>query len=271
MRLQRMRFEAGDISELDIRQLDAELIDNEAQLPKLDRARGEAERALALVLGRSPRALVEQGVARAETATLRASGVPEGLPSDLLLRRPDVQAAEARLRAAGARIDAARAAYFPGITLTAAYGRESTDLSNLLNAQSLAWNVAAALTQPIWDGGRIGAQYDATKARRTQAELDYRDSVVIAFKEARDALGAYGEADTTLQSGRRRALALERAAELTRLRFNGGESSRLDVINAERLALTAQAQTADAQRALTAAQANVFRALGGGWKVSSTR
>jgi multidrug efflux system outer membrane protein len=269
--LQRLRFDSGDISELDIRQLDAELIDNEAQLPKLDRARGEAERSLALVLGRSPRALVEQGVARSETPTLRASGVPEGLPSDLLLRRPDVQAAEARLRAAGARIDAARAAYFPGISLTAAYGRESTELSSLFDAPSTIWNVAAALTQPIWDAGRIGAQYDATKARRVQVELDYRDSVVVAFKEVRDALGAYSEADTTLQSGRRRALALERAAELTRLRFNGGQSSRLDVINAERLALTAQAQNADSARALTAAQANVFRALGGGWKVSSTQ
>jgi multidrug efflux system outer membrane protein len=271
LKLQRLRFDAGDISELDIRQLDAELLDNEAQLPKLDRARGDAERALALVLGRSPRALVEQGVARSDAPMLRANAVPEGLPSDLLLRRPDVQAAEARLRAAGARIAAARAAYFPGIALTAAYGRESTDLSNLLNAPSLVWNMAAALTQPIWNGGRIDAQFDAAKARRTQAELDYRDSVVVAFKEVRDALGAYGEADTTLQSGRRRALALERAAELTRLRFDGGQSSRLDVINAERLALTAQAQNADSARALAAAQANVFRALGGGWKVSTAR
>ena len=143
LKLQRMRLNAGDISELDIEQLDAELIDNEAQLPKLDRARGEAERALALVLGRSPKELVEQGVVRSETPTLRASGVPEGLPSDLLLRRPDVQAAEARLRAAGARVDAARAAYFPGITLTAAYGFESTQLHNLFDGPSLAWNLLA--------------------------------------------------------------------------------------------------------------------------------
>jgi multidrug efflux system outer membrane protein len=162
LKLQRMRFNAGDISDLDIQQLDAELIDNEAQLPKLDRARGDAERSLALVLGRSPKALVEQGIARSETPTLRASGVPAGLPSDLLLRRPDVQAAEARLRAAGARIDAARAAYFPDITLTAAYGVESTQLSNLFEPNSLAWRIGAGLTQPIWDGGRIGAQYDAT-------------------------------------------------------------------------------------------------------------
>jgi multidrug efflux system outer membrane protein len=270
LRLQRMRLAAGDISELDIEQLDAELIDNEAQLPKLDRARGEAERALALVLGRSPKDLIEQGVVRSETPTLRASGVPEGLASDLLLRRPDVQAAEARLRAAGARVDAARAAYFPSITLTAAYGFESTQLSNLFDGPSLAWSIVAALTQPIWDGGRIGAQYDITQARRREVELDYRDSVVVAFKETRDALGAYSEAKSTLQSAQRRSQALARAAEFTRIRADGGESSRLDVINADRLALTAQAQSADAARALTEAQANVFRALGGGWQVSSS-
>jgi len=270
LKLQRMRLDAGDISELDIEQLDAELIDNEARLPRLDRALGEAERALALVLGHSPKDLVEQGVARSETPTLRASGVPEGLPSDLLLRRPDVQAAEARLRAAGARVDAARAAYFPGITLTASYGFESTQLHNLFDGPSLAWNIVAALTQPIWDGGRIGAQYDIIQARRRQVELDYRDSVVIAFKETRDALGAFSEANATLQSAQRRAQALARAAELTLVRYDGGESSRLDVINADRLALTAQAQSADAARALTEAQANVFRALGGGWHVSSS-
>lgn len=269
LKLQRVRFDGGDISELDIRQLEAELIDNEAQLPKLDRARGEAERALALLLGRSPKALVEQAVARKDSLGLRASGVPEGLPSDLLLHRPDVQAAEARLRAAGARVDAARAAYFPAITLTAAYGRESLQLSQLLNTPSLAWNLAATLTQPIWDAGRIDAQVDAAKARQRQIEIDYRDSVTVAFKEVRDALGAHSEAGATLDSGQRRAEALQRAAELTRLRFDAGESSRLDVINAERLALAARAQAADAARALASAQANVFRALGGGWKPAS--
>ncbi len=211
--------------------------------------------------------MIEQAIARRDAPTLRAMGVPEGLPSDLLQRRPDVQAAEARLRAAGARVEAARAAYFPAITLTAAYGRESTELSQLLIAPSLAWNIAAALTQPIWDAGRIGARLDAAKARRTQLELDYRDSVVVAFKEARDALGAYGEASVTHESGRRRAQALLRAAELTRLRYDAGESSRLDVINAERLALAARAQSADASRALASAQADVFRAMGGGWKL----
>jgi outer membrane protein, multidrug efflux system len=119
---------------------------------------------------------------------------------------------------------------------------------------------------PIWDAGRIGAQHHIAKALRGQVELDYRESVVLAFKKLRDALGAYSEARVSLPSGEQRAQALARAAELTCLRFNGGESSQLDVINAELLALTAQAQHADAQRAVVAAQANVFRAFGGGWQ-----
>jgi multidrug efflux system outer membrane protein len=282
LKLQRLRFDSGDISELDIRQLDAELITNESQLPKIDRARGEAERALALVLGRSPRALIEQGVARGAAPVVAGSGlqgavagsgyaVPEGLPSDLLQRRPDVLAAEARLRAAGARVDAARAAYFPSISLTAELGRESTALSQLTDAPSLIWGVVASLTQPIWNAGRIAASNDAAKARELQAELDYRDSVAGAFKEARDALGAYSETRVSLQSAAQRAQALERAAELTRLRYNGGEASRLDVINAERLSLNARAQSADAQRALAAAQADVYRAFGGGWAAPEQR
>jgi multidrug efflux system outer membrane protein len=267
IKLQRLRFNAGQIGELDIRQLEAELLANETQLPKLDRARGEAERALALVLGRSPRAILEQAVARADKPVEANGGIlPAGLPSDLLLRRPDVQAAEARLRAAGARVDAARAAYFPSIALTASYGRESTELSRLTDAPSLIWSVVASLTQPIWNGGRIDAQNEIARSQRLQAELDYRDSVANAFREARDALAAYEETRLSVQSNAQRAQALDRAAQLTRLRYEGGEASRLDVINAERLALSAQAEAADQQRALAAAQADVFRVLGGGWQ-----
>ncbi len=266
LRLQDLRLQAGELAELDWRQLEAEVLNSELQLPRLERARGEAERALALLLGRSPKALVEQGIERAGAPNAGAPALPEGLPSDLLLRRPDLQAAEARLRAAGARVDAARAAYFPSITLNAALGQESAELSKLFEGRSLIVSVAAALTQPIWNGGRIDAQVDAARARQAQVEIDYRDHVALAFKEARDALAAHGEAQASLASSRRRAEALKRAADLTRLRFRGGQSSQLDLIDADRLALLAQLQAVDAQRAVVAAQAELFRALGGGWQ-----
>ena len=281
--LQRLRLNAGDIGELDMRQLEGELAANEAQLPRLDRARGESERALANLLGRSPRAVIEQAIARAPQpavlATVTAAptvasaptiaAVPAGLPSDLLQHRPDVQAAQARLAAAGARVDAARAAYFPRIALTAALGQESAELSRLFEGPSLVWNLLASATQPIWGAGRLRAQSDAERARERIAELDYRDSVAAAFADARNALGARSEAAESLRLAERRATALSRAADLTRLRFNGGEASRLQAIEAERASLAAQAQVADARRAMVATQADLLRALGGGWNAAT--
>jgi multidrug efflux system outer membrane protein len=267
LRLQKARFDAGDMSELDWRQLEAELLSNEAQIPRIERARGEAERALAVVLGRSPRAVVEGRIDRVseEAPPMVAGGVPDGLPSDLLQRRPDVIQAEARLRAAGARVDVARAAYFPTITLTSTLGKESTDLSKLFDGPSTIFSVIASLTQPIWNAGALDARRDIAIARSRQAELDYRDAVAAAFRELRDALAAHAEAQTTVLLTEQRGQALSRASALTNLRFQGGVASRLDQIEAERAALAAQAQLADARRALSVAQVDVFRALGGGW------
>lgn len=265
--LQQMRLRSGDIGELDVRQLEGELATNEGQLPRLDRARGESERALAVLLGRSPRAVIEQAIGRAALpqAPPTLPDVPAGLPSDLLQHRPDVQAAQARLAATGARVDAARAAYFPRIALTASLGQASAELSNLFDGPSRVWSVVASLTQPIWNAGRLRAQSDAERARERIAELDYRDSVAKAFADARNALAARTESADSLRLAQQRSAALTRASELTLLRFNGGEASRLDQIEAERAALTSQAQLADARRAMVVAQADLFRALGGGW------
>lgn len=269
--LNRQRLDAGVIGELDIRQLEAELLANETRLPQIARARAETERALALVLGRSPRAVADPALARAAGAAAvpQAAPVPAGLPSDLLQRRPDIRAAEHRLRAAGARLDAARAAYFPAIALTATLGQGSAELGDLFEGRSLMWSVLASLTQPIWNGGRLDAQSDLAKARRQEAELDYRDTVAAAFNEARDALGARAEAEATLRNAVARERALARAAQLTALRFQGGETSRLVAIEAERDALAAAAAVAEARRALASAQADVYRALGGGWRAQA--
>lgn len=270
--LQRKRFEAGDLGELDLRQLEAELIANEARLPKLTRARGDAQRALAFVLGRSPRELIDGAVARAETPAAAPVGdqLPDALPSDLLEHRPDVQAASARLRAAGARVDAARAAYFPSISLGASIGGESAELSKLTNGTSLIWSVLASVTQPIWDGGRIDARNDLARARQREVEIGYRDTVANAFKEAGDALAARAETEQSLRNATDRERALAQAARLTKLRFDGGEESRIELIRAERAELAAQSELVDARRAVAAAQADLFRVLGGGWSGAGT-
>lgn len=269
VRLQRLREQGGELSQLDLRQIEAELAGNESQLLKLDRARGETSRALAVLLGRSPRAVWDAAIAAPAQPLAVAGGVPAGLPSTLLQQRPDVAAAEARLRAAGARVDVARAAYLPGVALSASLGKSSTDLSNLLDGPSTIWSLVASLTQPIWNAGRLDANREAVLARQRQAELDYRDVVARAFREVRDALDAQAEASASLALARQRADALRQASRLTQLRVDAGESSRLNAIEAERIALAAQSQLADQQRALAAAQADVFRALGGGWVAES--
>jgi multidrug efflux system outer membrane protein len=194
-----------------------------------------------------------------------AGGVPAGLPSTLLQQRPDVAAAESRLRAAGARVEV-RARRLPARrgALSASLGKASTDLSNLLDGPSTIWSLVASVTQPIWNAGRLDANREAVLARQRQAELDYRDAVARAFREVRDALDAQAEASASLVLARQRADALRQASRLTQLRVDAGESSRLNAIEAQRIALAAQSQLADQQRALAAAQADVFRALGGG-------
>ncbi|MGE0331451.1 MAG: efflux transporter outer membrane subunit [Ramlibacter sp.] len=270
VRLQRLREQGGELSQLDLRQIEAELAGNESQLLKLDRARGETSRALVVLLGRSPRAVWDAAIAAPAKPLAVTGGVPAGLPSTLLQQRPDVAAAEARLRAAGARVDVARAAYLPGVALSASLGKASTDLSNLLDGPSTIWSLVASLTQPIWNAGRLDAGREAVLARQRQAELDYRDAVARAFREVRDALDAQAEASASLALARQRADALRQASRLTQLRVDAGESSRLNAIEAERIALAAQSQLADQQRALAAAQADVFRALGGGWVAESS-
>lgn len=265
MRLQRLRSSAGELSELDLRQLEAELAANEGQLLRLQRARGETARALAQLLGRSPRAVWDAAITPAAQPLAVAEGVPAGLPSSLLQQRPDVAAAEARLRAAGARVDVARAAYLPGVALSASLGKASRELGDLLDARSTVWSIVASLTQPIWNAGRLDATRDTVLAQQRQAELDYRDAVANAFREVRDALDAAAETSGSLALAQQRARALAEAARLTQLRVNGGVANQLEAIEAERAALAAQSQLADAQRALAVAQAGVFRALGGGW------
>lgn len=265
MRLQRLRSSAGELSELDLRQLEAELAANEGQLLRLQRARGETARALAQLLGRSPRAVWDATITPAAQPLAVAEGVPAGLPSSLLQQRPDVAAAEARLRAAGARVDVARAAYLPGVALSASLGKASRELGDLLDARSTVWSIVASLTQPIWNAGRLDATRDTVLAQQRQAELDYRDAVANAFREVRDALDAAAETSGSLALAQQRARALAEAARLTQLRVNGGVANQLEAIEAERAALAAQSQLADAQRALAVAQAGVFRALGGGW------
>jgi outer membrane protein, multidrug efflux system len=265
LRLQRRRREAGVIGDYDLRQLEAEVAAARAQLPPLEREREREEAALSVLLGRSPKQVFEGQVAvkLAFEESPEAPVVPSGLPSELLLRRPDLVEAERHLAAANARIAAARAEMFPSIALTAVLGSESAALSNLFSGPAMAWTLAGAVTQPIFAGGRLQARTDAAEARERAALAQYQRAIRAAFGEARTALAAQTRARESYEAETARANALAETLRLARLRYDNGVASQLDVLDAERGLLAARIARIEALRAHRAAVADLFRALGG--------
>jgi multidrug efflux system outer membrane protein len=267
LKLQRVRNTAGLTNDFQLRQLEAELAAARAQLPALERSRTAEELTLAVLLGRSPRAIVEASVKRGLTNEAAPPPLaPEGLPSDLLLRRPDIAQAEQRLVAVNARIAAARAAMFPRIALTGYLGSESRVLSDLLSGPALIWQVAAGITQPIFQAGRLQGEVDAIKAREQQALAQYQKTVQEAFREVQQALSAQTRAREVFDAEAARVAALRDTLRLARIRFDNGLTSQLEMIDAERNLLTAELNRADALRARRVATADLVRALGGDWR-----
>jgi multidrug efflux system outer membrane protein len=265
--LQKVRHRAGLINDLNLRQLEAEVAAARAQLPQLEGTRTNQELSLAVLLGRSPRAIMEGTVARgADRGEPAPAVVPEGLPSDLLLRRPDVAAAEQQLIAANARIAAARASLFPRIALTGFLGSESASLGDLFSAPARIWQVAFGLAQPIFQGGRLFGEVEAVEARERQAVAQYQKTLQEAFREVRQALNTQARAREAFEAETARVTALTDAYRLARIRYDNGLLSQLEVMDAERNLLQAQLNRADALRVQRAAVADIVKALGGGWE-----
>jgi multidrug efflux system outer membrane protein len=263
--LQRKRRNAGVIGDFELRQLEAEVAAARAQLPGLEQAREREEVALQLLVGRSPKTVFESGIAHADPADqkLLAAVIPSGLPSELLLRRPDLVEAERRLAAANARVAVARAELFPSIPLTGFLGSESASLSNLFASGAGVWQLALAVTQPIFAGGRLEARTEAARARERAILEEYQQAVRTAFGEVRIALNAQVRTRETYEAESARAEALGETLRLARLRYQSGIASQLEVLDAERGLLDARRARIDALRAHRAAVADLFRALGG--------
>ena len=268
LELQRKRFEAGVVSELELHQVEAEASAAQALLPLLENQLAQQETALSVLLGRSPRAIVghspERGAA-IEALTVPPA-VPAGIPSDLLERRPDLREAEQRLVAANARIGVAKAAYFPSISLTGFLGTESMKLADLFTAPARIWQASATAAQTVFDAGRTGSQVKAAQARQQQVLALYQSAIQNAFKDTLDALVAQRKARERLEAEQARVAAYQKALALAQLRYENGVSSLLDVLDAERGLLGAQLDQVEAQRAQLAATADLFKALGGGWE-----
>lgn len=261
-----IRIRNGMGSDYEVRQAEAEAAAVRAQLAGAIKAQENLESVLAILLGRSPRDVMNGKVERGSVAAMEALWVPDGLPSDLLLRRPDIREAEQNLLAQEAKIDVARREYFPTISLTGYLGFESATLSKLFTGPAGIFQFALGLAQPIFNAGRLNFTLKSTEARREQAVAAYKKAVANAFGDVRNALNAQVAGRDMLKAESERVAALLETQRLANVRYEGGVSSRLEVLDADRQVLQAKLAKIDAENAQRAAVVSLFKALGGGWK-----
>lgn len=264
----RLRHGAGVASELELRQAEGLLEGARAELAEARRARLQARNGLELLVG-APLADEDlaDGVSLAQ-ARLQAAP-PAGLPSALLERRPDVLAAEQRLRGANASIGAARAAFFPRIALTGALGTASRELSGLFGGGSGIWSFVPQISLPLFDAGRIQSNLDLAEARRNIAVADYERTIQRAFREVADALAARSTIGERLRALQAQVDAAARTLELSELRYRNGVDSQLQWLEAQRSLLLAEQGLLAARAAELANRVELYKTLGGGWNERS--
>ena len=255
------RHKGGVISGVELAQAQSAYEVAAAAIPVLEQQIAQQENALSVLLGRTA-GPIERGRALAELDT---PVVPAGLPSDVLAWRPDVVAAEQRLIGANARVSAARALYFPTISLTGFLGSASTALSGLFASGTDTWNYAGSVTGPIFQGGANVGANQVADARNAQLVANYRNVVRRAFADVDDALVA--TVKTTQRTGAQQAQveALRRYATLSRKRYEGGYSSYLEVLDAETSLFNAELLQSQGERDRLLAHVDLYKALGGGW------
>ncbi len=263
-RLIALKFKHGATSELDLRQAESLLEGGRAALAQASRQHLLDTNALVLLLGQPLPDDLPGGVSL--DAGQFGADPPAGLPSDLLIRRPDVRAAEQQLMASNHNIGAARASFFPRITLTANAGVTSRDLGNLLTSGRFALTGAAQLLQPLFDAGRNQAGLDLAQVNREIAVAQYEKAIQIAFREVADALAGRETLVEQLRAQRAQADAELQRSRLAELRYRNGAASFLDVLDAQRSLF--QAQQATLQLSAVQAQnlVTLYKVLGGGWQ-----
>jgi len=267
--LTRIRFDGGRgvVSELDVAQAETQVYAARAAIAQIERGVAVTENALSMLLGSNP-GPVSRGTALHRQEAPAA--VPAGLPSELLLRRPDLLAAEQQLVAANANIGAARAAYFPTLSLTAALGLQSLELNDLFDpGLSQAWSLAPQLAGPIFNAGRIRGGVEASKAQKQAALAAYEQAILNAFREVNDALVSTVKLREQLAAEEANVTAESKRLELSRLRYDSGVSSYSDVLDAERFLFNAQLGAIQTRSDLLASYAQLYKALGGGWSRES--
>ncbi|OPY69313.1 MAG: Outer membrane protein OprM precursor [Syntrophorhabdus sp. PtaU1.Bin002] len=260
-KLFKLRFEGGLISELELSQVKSEYELALSRVPSIQKQIGFQENALSILLGMNP-----GPIPRGRTIdALTLPSVPAGLPSDLLERRPDIRQAEQDLIAANARIGAAKALYFPTISLTGLFGWSSTDLSMLFSGPSQTWYWAGTFTAPIFTGGAVTGNYMAAQAVQQQALFRYQKAIQTAFREVNDALIDQNRTREQLSLQKQQVDTLRDYARIARLRYDEGYTSYIEVLDAERSLFDAELSYTGTQGVLFQSLVNLYEAMGGGW------
>lgn len=267
VKLTQLRFDNGASSELDLRQAESLTESAKATLAQQKRQRALDENALVLLLGQALPAEAQAALNKATTLTSVVSlpQVPAGLPSEVLVRRPDIRQAEQLLLSSNANIGAARAAFFPRISLTAQAGTSSGELSGLFKSGSWGFSLAPQLLLPLFDAGRNQANLDSAKVARSIAVAQYEKSIQTAFREVADALAGSATLGEQL-----RALQAQSQAEIIRLRlsnlrYTSGFASQLDLLDAQRTLFSVQQAVVQTRLSQMQNQVLLYKTLGGGW------
>lgn len=264
LKLVNLRFKYGVVSELDSRLAESLQASARVTLAQQERQRALDENALVLLLGQPLSAAARAQLNDANAAPLQFAVLPAGLPSDLLTRRPDIRQAEQQLVASNANIGAARAAFFPRISLTAGAGSASSELGGLFKDGSWGFTLAPQLVLPIFDGGRNQANLDAAKAGREIAIAQYEKAIQSAFREVADALAANATLARQLRAQEAQLSAETARNGLTDLRYKNGVSSQLDSLDAQRSLFSAQQALVQTRLTYAQSQVALYKALGGG-------
>jgi multidrug efflux system outer membrane protein len=265
--LARQRFDRGLISELDVRQFEAQVAVPAVRLAQIEQAQAEQEHALDVLLGEGP-AAIPRGASLARAA--RAVAVPDSVSVALIERRPDVEAAERAYRAAAARVGVAVAARLPSLSITGSYGGQSATLGQLTDSTSRVYQIMAGIKIPLFAGGRLASEQHAAQARAEEARAAYEQTVLTALEEAGDALTAVRAARDQLAAQETQATALRRALDLATLRYQRGVANYLEVLDAQRSLFDAQLAESQAELQELVAAVRLYKALGGSWPDGDT-
>jgi outer membrane protein, multidrug efflux system len=261
VKLFELQFKYGQVSQMNVAQAKSQYETAAAQIPLIESQIVQTENALSILLGRNP-----GEIARGKTIyELSLPAVPAGLPSALLEQRPDLLQAEQSLVAANAQIGAAKALYFPTISLTGAFGTASTQLHELFSGPTRTWNYAGSLVGPIFTAGSISAQVAQAEAGQKAALLSYQAAIQSAFADVETALVANAKLGEQSAAQERLVLALKDYSRLARLQYDGGFAPYSTVLQAEQQLFPAELTWATTRSQLYSSSVTIYQAMGGGW------